>query len=94
MLALLCSSRHMSQRWAVRSPLRASSTSFNVSMMFYRSNVRDYGLDENLNICPRTPAVPSEFMDVSSCDTHLLLRQAKKKNAEQQQYNRSAVVQV
>lgn len=39
---------------------------FNVSIMFYRSKVLDYGFDENLNICTETPVVPSYFSDVSS----------------------------
>lgn len=42
-----------------------SSGTFNVSVMFYRSVVLDYGLDENLNICSERPVVPSAFTDVS-----------------------------
>lgn len=49
-----------------RRPLREPGNDlFNVSIMFYRSKVLDYGYDENLNICTETPAVPSAFTDVS-----------------------------
>lgn len=49
-----------------RRPLQEpSSGSFNISIMFYRSKVLDYGLDDNLNICYGDPIVPSTFTDVS-----------------------------
>lgn len=47
-------------------PLEESSSgTFNISVMFYRSVVLDYGIDENLNICIEPPAVPPSFTDVS-----------------------------
>lgn len=50
-----------------RSPLREErGGNFNISIMFYRSKVLDYGIDENLNICYDNPIVPSAFTDVSS----------------------------
>eukprot|EP00752_Nemacystus_decipiens_P010031 g8944.t1 len=43
---------------------KPSSGTFNVSVMFYRSVVLDYGVAENLNICSERPVVPKTFTDV------------------------------
>ncbi|CBJ28368.1 G-protein coupled receptor [Ectocarpus siliculosus] len=46
-------------------PLREpSSGEFNISIMFYRSTVLDYGVYENLNICDERVSPPSAFTDV------------------------------
>ncbi|CAN0376800.1 unnamed protein product, partial [Ectocarpus sp. 12 AP-2014] len=46
-------------------PLREpSSGEFNISIMFYRSTVLDYGVYENLNICDERVSPPSTFTDV------------------------------
>lgn len=45
-------------------PLRKPNADVNVNVMFYRSNVLDFGIENNLNICPETLHPPSSFLDV------------------------------
>ncbi|CAM9116021.1 unnamed protein product, partial [Laminaria digitata] len=45
-------------------PLRKSSKGIDVNIIFYRSHVLDFGIEDNLNVCPESPYYPSSFLDV------------------------------